>query len=90
MSDQKIILSSLALDLKRVAIGYYRGSNNMADRFFEEAFERKKEAELLAIKPYLKSLLIKMEALRFEKKHEDKAEDALMLSTLFQNASVNL
>ena len=41
--DNKIILSSLAMDLKRAAIGYNRGSYIMADRFFEEALKRKKE-----------------------------------------------
>lgn len=36
-----IVLSSLAMDLKRAAIGLNRGSNKMANRFFEEALKRK-------------------------------------------------
>ena len=89
MSEKKIILSSLSLDLRRSAQGYFRGSTKMADRFLDEAFERKREADLLSIKPYLKTLLGKMEGIRSEPNLEAKAEQALMLSTLFQNASLN-
>lgn len=35
-------LSSLALDLKRVAINYRRGSIATANRFFEEAIKKKR------------------------------------------------
>lgn len=90
MSDKKNILSSLALDLRRVAQGYFRGSTVMADRFLKEALKRKQEAESLDFKPYIKKLLLKVEQLQFEKEEKQKAEDALMYSTLFQNASLNL
>lgn len=90
MNNKKIILSSLALDLRRVAQGYFRGSTVMADRFLEEALKRKQEAGSLNFKPYIKKLLLKVEQLQFEKEEKQKAEDALMYSTLFQNASLNL
>ncbi|MDO8570329.1 MAG: hypothetical protein Q7R97_01980 [Candidatus Daviesbacteria bacterium] len=43
---QKLIVESLAMDLKRVALGLYRGSNIMADRFKEEALKRSQELEI--------------------------------------------
>jgi len=83
-----ISLSSLAMDLDRVAVGLHRGSYKMAERFTEEALKRKREIDLTAVKPYIKNLLEKMEV---DLKSEDKgkkAEDALMYSTLFQNAAL--
>jgi len=88
MNDKKIILSSLALDLRRVAQGYYRGSNKMADRFFEEALKRKAEGESLEFAPYVQKLLEKFENIKLIKDEKRKAEDALMYSVLFQNAAV--
>lgn len=81
-------MSSLALDLRRVAIGYYRGSSKMADRFLQEALKRKKEVDVTIIKPYLQILLTKIEKLHDEKDEKQKAEDALMYSILFQNAAL--
>lgn len=90
MTDKKIVLSSLSLDLRRVAQGYYRGSTKMADRFLDEAFKRRKEAESLQLELYLRILLDRMGVLKSEISHTDKAEFALMYSTLFQNASLSL
>lgn len=86
--NDKIILESLAMDLKRVALGYYRGSEKMAVRFSQEARTRKKELENADIKPYLQKLLYKLENMFEEKDHKKLAEDALMYSVLFQNAAV--
>ena len=88
MDKNKIALSSLALDLKRVALGYFRGSNSMAERFFEEALKRRKEIDSRKVKPYIRNLLTSFEKIKFEKDKNRKAEDALMYSTLFQNASL--
>jgi len=82
------ILGSLALDLRRVAQGYYRGSETMAVRFTEEARARKEELQNADLKPYLQKLLSKLEDLFEEKDHKKLAEDALMYSVLFQNAAV--
>lgn len=82
------ILGALALDLRRVAQGYYRGSKTMAVRFAKEARERKKELQNADLKPYLKKLLSKLEDVLSEKDHKKLAEDALMYSVLFQNAAV--
>ena len=82
--NQKIIIESLAMDLKRVALGLRRGSFKMAERFKEEALKRSRELENQNLNSYLKKLLQgTKEALRSDKKR--MAEDALMYSTLFQN-----
>lgn len=83
----KIALSSLAMDLKRVAIGYHRGSDIMAKRFLEEAFKRRDEVDRNSLKPHIKRILDNLEVMRHKNK-EDIAEDALMYSTLLQNASL--
>mgnify|MGYP001566165162 FL=1 len=88
MDKNKIVLSSLALDLKRVALGYWRGSNNVAERFFEEALRRKEEIDSMKVKPYIRNLLSNFEKIKFGHDQKRQAEDALMYSTLFQNASL--
>jgi hypothetical protein len=82
----KQLLGALAMDLKRVALGYFRGSTIMAERFFIEAVKRKTEIDGSTLKPYLRKLLVDMETL--SKSDEKKAADeALFYSTMFQNAA---
>lgn len=81
--NNKFILESLASDLKRVALGFHRGSNTMAQRFLNEALKRRNEVELDTIASYIKRLLNKID------KNLD-AENALMLSTLIQNYTRNI
>ncbi len=83
--NTKRALESLSMDLKRVALGYNRGSENMAKRFSEEAVKRKNEIDPKTIKPYLKRLLDRMEQFLQQDNKKKAAEDSLMLSTLFQN-----
>ncbi len=85
--SQKIIIESLAMDLKRVALGLHRGSINMANRFRVEAFKRAAELESLEPNAYLKKLLAYMKKMIIGKS-DRVAEDALMLSTLFQNFAI--
>jgi hypothetical protein len=79
----KAILGALAMDLKRAALGFYRGSDVMAERFFAEALKRRDEVDQREIKPYLSKFLQGLEKIKIEK----GAEDALLYSTIFQNAS---
>ena len=79
----KQILGALAMDLKRAALGYFRGSTPMAERFFEEALKRRDELDQKDLKPYLSKFLQNMEKIKIEK----GADDALLYSTIFQNAS---
>lgn len=89
MTNNQTALSSLAMDLKRAALGYHRGSITMADRFLKEALKRKSEIDLETVKPYVANLLRKLDGLVREKDTTRIAEDALMYSILFQNASIN-
>lgn len=82
--SNKIIIESLAMDLKRVAIGLQRGSFGMANKFKEEALKRADELENQQTNQYLKKLLSDMKK-RLHGTDQRVAEDALMLSTLFQN-----
>ena len=79
MDPNKIILGSLASDLKRVALGLHRGSNAMATRFAQEAIHRKSELNLNLLPPYIKSLLEKLDL------SIKDPDSALTSSTLIQN-----
>lgn len=79
----------MAMDLKRVALGYYKGSFKTADIFLKEALKRKEEVRLESIKPYLRDILDKIGNLKSVDKQR-LAEDALMYSTILQNAAVRL
>lgn len=83
------ILGSLAMDLKRVALGYHNGSTKTAQRFLEEAIKRENEISGENLKPYLIECLRKVSRLSQEKDGSRIAENALMYSTLFQNAAIS-
>lgn len=83
MTQNQIAISSLVMDLKRVALGYHSGSERTARRFSEEALKRKEE--ITDVPPYLKNILESLPQTFSKKDKEKLAEDALMYSTLFQN-----
>ena len=85
MSKNQIAISSLAMDLKRVALGYYKGSRTTAERFVEEALKRTAEIPESEVKPYLQKHLQILPTILRQKDKGKLAEDALMYSTLFQN-----
>lgn len=87
MINQKLVIESLAMDLKRVALGLHRGSNAMANRFKEEVLKRVLELENQQPNIYLKKLLEKTKQILLNQ-NPDSAEDILMYSTLFQNYSL--
>lgn len=83
--NQKLIIESLAMDLKRVALGLHRGSYIMANRFKEEALKRESEIDKdKQPDSYLKKLLERTKQVLLNQ-DPDSAEDILMYSTLFQN-----
>lgn len=86
MSPTFISLSSISMDLERVAMGYHRGSMAMANRFLEEAMKRRREIDQRKLKPYLRKILTNLDKLIFQDDREKIAEDALMYSVLLQNA----
>lgn len=85
-----IALSSLSMDLKRSALGYYRGSEKVAQRFWEEALLRKKEIDKSKLPLYVANLLDSLESLATINDKRKLAEDILLYSILFQNASLKL
>lgn len=85
MGETKIAISSLAMDLKRVALGYWKGSDKIAQRFAVEALKRQEELKSASLKPYLKNLLENLPSILEQQDKKRLAEDALMYSTLFQN-----
>ncbi|MCL6096767.1 MAG: hypothetical protein M1444_03780 [Patescibacteria group bacterium] len=82
----KLIFGALAMDLKRVALGLNRGSDKIADKFLEEALKRRSEIDKKKLKPYLSKFLENIDNIKKEK-NQKGAEDALLYSTIFQNAS---
>jgi len=90
MSETKIAISSLAMDLKRVALGYWKGSDQTALRFADEALRRQLELNSKKMKPYVKDLLKNLPQTLGQKDKLKLAEDALMLSTLFQNYALKI
>ncbi len=88
MNDTYYSISSLAMDLKRVALGYHAGSYKTAKRFSQEALKRKSEIDTENIKPYLQKLLQTLPKILEQQDVGRVAEDALMYSTLFQNYAV--
>lgn len=83
--EQEIAMGSLAMDLKRVALGLQRGSTKMVDRFKVEALKRIKELKDKDIHDtHLQKLIEDCQSPLVEN-NERLSEDALMYSTLFQN-----
>ena len=78
-------IGAMAMDLKRVALGIHNNSEEVAKRFFKEALKRKEEIQEKDIKPYLLTFVNKLPKLFKQTDNEKIAEDALMLSTIFQN-----
>lgn len=83
--NNKAIIGALAMDLKRIAVGYHRGSTKMAERFVQEALKRKQEIDTADIKPYLKKALHSLPEILNQKNNKKIAEDALTYSIIFQN-----
>lgn len=78
------------MDLKRVAIGYHRGSTKMAARFSDEALRRINEVKLSQVKPYLRRFIKMLPEILEQGDKKRVAEDALMYSTILQNYVVHI
>jgi hypothetical protein len=85
MNNNAIILSSLAMDLKRVGLGLHRRSFPMADRFAKEVLQRVQEADIARLSPYMQIIMSKLENMLQNSDVDQKAEYSLMYSTLIQN-----
>ena len=87
--QDKQIISALAMDLKRMALGLHRGSFAMATRFMEEATRRIEEVDKSNLLPYMKNVLVKIQYTLSIQDKDKKAEDFLMYSTILQNYVLN-
>ena len=83
--DNKVALSSMAMDLKRAALGWHRNSNMVAERFFLEAIKRRNEVDDSQVSQHIKDIFKKVENFVHISDTSEKAENALMFSTLIQN-----
>ena len=88
-NTQMFAIASLAMDLKRVAVFYNRGSRRHAERFSEEALARREEIDENKLKPYLKKFYKKLPEILDQKDEKKIAEDTLMYSTIFQNYALH-
>ena len=80
--NNKILLESMALDLKRVALGSHSHSTKMAERFLQEVFKRNEMLDTTTLSATLKTLLSTMIEQLTLGNTQRLADDALMYSTL--------
>lgn len=78
-------LSSLAMDLKRVALGLHRKSYAMAERFIDEAEKRRNEIRVTKHPRYIQKVLENVESALQDTQDERIPDDLLMYSQLIQN-----
>lgn len=81
----KIVLSSLALDLKRIALALYHQSFKTADKFSQEALLRIEEINTKKLPLYIKKIISDLKNHLGKSKNQKTAEDFLMYSTIIQN-----
>ncbi len=83
--NNKTVIESLSMDLARAAIGYHRGSANMAQQFASEALKRCSEIKTTELRPYFSKVLNKIKSTLSQQVEDRTAEDVLMYSTLCKN-----
>ncbi len=88
--NNKLLLESMALDLKRVALGSYSHSTKMTERFLQEVFKRNDQLDRSSFSSTLIKVLNCMERQLQLKQHQRLADDALMYSTLLLSFSKQL
>ena len=84
----KVVLQSLASDLKRITLSIQRNSASSTARFNQEAANWLREALEKTEDNNIKNLLEKVRSVLEQKDDLKKAEDCLMYSTLLQNRSL--
>lgn len=85
MTRNNIIISSLAMDLKRVALAYYNKSEKTAEIFSREVLNRLHEVDKEAVSDYIIKCFSNLPASLSLSDKSYVAENALMYSTIFQN-----
>ena len=81
-------LAALSMDLKRVALASYNHSFKVADRFIQESLAKKNKIDATAQRSHVRRLLTSLDSVLSQKDTAKRAEDALLYSTLLQNAAL--
>ena len=77
------------MDLKRVALASYNHSEKVAGRFIAESLAKKNKIGVNYERPNVQRLLTSLDDVLSQKDSGKLAEDALLYSTLLQNAALN-
>ena len=88
MTKEKILLQSLASDLKRITLSIQRDSSASAERFSNEAKRWLGESAQQIEDQPTKHLLQRIDRVLAEENNLKKAEDCLMYSMILQNRSL--
>jgi hypothetical protein len=88
MTPDKLKLAALSMDLKRVALGYHGQSIPTAERFVAESLKKSKALNQKELPSYVVKIIHRMEEILSDPDKQKVAEDALMYSTILQNAAV--
>lgn len=79
--NNKQLLQAMALDLKRVALGSYSGSQKMNNRFLQEVANRKDSPQYDTLPDIVQRQLQKNDQ-ALDRNSQTLHEDALMYSTI--------
>jgi hypothetical protein len=88
MIQANMQLAALSMDLKRVALAVHNRSQHVADRFIRESLAKKNTIDAVAQRPHVRTILTTLDAVLSQKDASKLAEDALLYSTLLQNAAL--
>ena len=88
MTPSQRKLAALSMDLKRVALSYHGNSLPTATRFTTESLHKAKSLDSSHLPNYVKKILDSLEGILKQKDEQKIAEDALMYSTILQNAAL--
>lgn len=89
MTQSQLKLAALSMDLKRVALSYHTNSMQTGLRFAEESMKKVKRIERRDLPDYIQKLLERVETVLGQEDKQKVAEDALMYSTMLQNAALH-
>ncbi len=89
MIQANVPLAALSMDLKRVALASHSHSQKVADRFIQESLAKKNKLDPATQRPHVRRLLTTLDAMLSQKDTAKLAEDALLYSTLLQNAAMS-
>lgn len=85
--NNKILLEAMALDLKRVALGFHSNSIKMAERFLIEVNRRNTQLDKRYLSKSVTNILITMSKRLKCTNTKHLADDALMYSTILLSFS---